>query len=737
MTEQKSQKKAKPARRWRWRPSRRGFLIGTGILAGGLALGVPIGLPILRREVAGFFDSGALPSNYPTDPALWFTVTADNRVRLILPKMEMGQGIHTALGQIAADELSIAWEQLEVMAAGTNEGPVDAFGTFGSTSVASSWEPLRQAAATLREMLRAEGATQLGVAPMAVTVAEGMVFVTAESARRRTFGDIIVDADAERWQTPEEPAPLLSDNALRFVGRSLPRVDIPLKVTGQADYGYDMRVPGMRYGAVLKPIQLAATLDSVDTSEAARSPGVQQIVVDGDFVGVVADTRWHAWQARNRIDAHWKAPRLWTQAQIDETVSVGGRGGITIQVEGDGSSPLRSGDVFSAEYRTPCAFHATLEPQAALADVRTDSATIWTSTQGPHVIRGAIAAALELKPEQVEVIPTYLGAGLGCKIDSKAAIEAARLSQAVGAPVHVGWNRAEEMRNGYLRPPTHHRLRARLDDAGRIEVMEHLQASGQVAFGFIPDVMAAVLGADFGAWRGAMIQYAIPHRHVRTWVRTLPLDTGWWRGLGLLANTFALESFMDEMAAVAGADPLAFRLDHLPSGDKGRRFRAVLEAVAEQANWRGILPSGHAQGIAVSEDVDTIVAQVAEVSMNEGGQLRVHRVDAVMDCGRVINPDGAVAQVQGAVMLGVGSALLEEAQVADGKLVSANFDRYPLLTLADAPYVEVGLLEAGDGKPRGVGEPPIGPVAAAIANGLATATGKRVRQMPFTPERVT
>jgi isoquinoline 1-oxidoreductase beta subunit len=344
-----------------------------------------------------------------------------------------------------------------------------------------------------------------------------------------------------------------------------------------------------------------------------------------------------------------------------------------------------------------------------------------------------------MQPEQVEIVTTYLGGGFGRKIDIEAASEAARLSKAAGAPVHVGWTRTEELRYGYVRPSTHHVMRARLGSDGRITAFEHRQASGDVLFALLPKAAASVaggiLGADFGATRGSMLRYDVPNASTVVWRRPMPVRTGPWRGLGALPNAFALESFLDELAAAAKVDPLEFRLRHMPQDDWGKRMTAVLKAAAEAANWGSAPPAGRARGIACATDVDTVVAQVAEVSVDGAGRIRVHRVTAAMDCGIVVNPDGARAQIEGNVMWGVGSTLLEEARVEDGRFAAGNFDGYPLLTMKEAPIVEA-ILVPSDDKIRGVGEPAIAPVAAAIGNAVFALTGKRLRQLPFTPERV-
>jgi isoquinoline 1-oxidoreductase beta subunit len=385
--------------------------------------------------------------------------------------------------------------------------------------------------------------------------------------------------------------------------------------------------------------------------------------------------------------------------------------------------------------------HAPMEPQAALAIVGPDGGRVWTSTQFETSVRRDVARALDLEPEQIEVIPTYLGGGFGRKIElspvPSPAVEAARLSRAVGAPVHVGWDRFEEMRDGFVRPLTHHQLSATLDNNGQIEALMHEQASDDALFGAFPESIGKILGFDFGSTRGAQIFYAIANRDTTVWRRPTPVPTGSWRGLGLMANTFALESFIDELAHAAGVDPLQFRLAHLSGDTPGQRMRAVLEAAAERAGWGNSLPEGWAQGIACSNDGGTMVAEVAEISLDQdSGRIRVHRVVAAVDPGRVINPDGAAAQTEGSIVMGTSAALLEEVTVKDGRLQAGNFDRYPLLRMAEAPEVETILLEAPDGKPRGLGEPPIGPIAPAIGNALFALTGVRLRRLPMTPERV-
>ena len=725
----------------RWRPTRRGFLIGLGVTGGLLALGIGVGatagVPYARLQIAGMLDGAeGQPARFSKDPWAWFEVLPDSRIRLYLSKVEMGQGVHTSIAQAAADELDIAWADLDVAMATTARDLGDAI-TSGSSSVSGTFLPVRQAAATFMQMLRAEAAVQLDVAPTALVV-DGRGFAVQENPTQRRDFAAIVAAKTGDWEVPEAAPALKDPSAFRYIGQPMPRRDFAAKLTGQAVYGYDARLDGMKYGAVARPPTANGKLKSAAPGAAATMPGVRKVVIADGFAGVVADTRAQAQAAAAQLQTDWDQGHPWQQAELEAMVTVGNGTAVTIQSEGDAPNALRGATTLTAEYRTPFAVHAHLEAQAALADVQADRVRLWCSTQAQTSVQGAVARALGIDEKLVEVIPTYVGGGFGRKVGDEVAIEAARLSQAAGVPVHVGWTRTEDMRYGYFRPPTHHQLAASLDADGSLAAIEHRQASGDVAFAFLPNFLAPIMGADFGAYRGALIRYAVPNKQTVAYRTELPIRTGWWRGLGLLANVFAVESFVDESARSAGADPLEFRLRHLDDAVPGQaRLKAVLNAAAERGGWNTPVPAERGRGIACCLDVDTAVAMVAEVSVDRAeGKIRVHHVTAAMDPGLVVNPDGARAQVEGNIMWGVGSALIEELTFKDGQVEAGNFDRYPLLTMKEAPEVDVVLLEAGDGRPRGVGEPPIGPVAAAIANAVFAATGVRLRQLPMNPARV-
>jgi isoquinoline 1-oxidoreductase beta subunit len=573
----------------------------------------------------------------------------------------------------------------------------------------------------------------------ALVARDGGFELAGDPGKRVSYGDLV--ASATEWKLPENEVPLKPPNEYRFIGKSLPRVDLPGKVTGEAIFSYDARAEGLLYGAAAHRPTIEAKMLSARPGEAESKQGVVKVVIEDGFAGVVAKSRLQAWAARNALEVEWDEGYLWQQEELEELVTTGGRGGVNIQREGDAPSLLKRGMPISAEYRSGMAAHAPMEPEAALAVIGPDGGKVWTATQFETSAQREVAEALDLEPEQIEVIPTYLGGGFGRKIELEGipspAVEAARLSRAVGAPVHVGWDRFEEMRNGFVRPLTHHQMSAVLDDQGQIEAMMHEQASGDALFGGFPAPVGKVLGFDFGSTRGAQILYSIANLDTTVWRRQMPIPTGSWRGLGLMANVFAIESFFDELAHAAGADPLQFRLAHLPDDALGQRMGAVLQAVAEQAGWGKSQPEGWAQGLACSNDGGTVVAEVAEISLDQdSGRIRVRRVVAAVDCGQTINPDGATAQIEGSIVMGTSAALLEEITVKDGRVQVGNFDGYPLIRMAEAPDVETILLAAPDGKPRGLGEPPIGPIAPAIGNAFFALTGVRLRHLPMTADRV-
>ena len=717
-----------------------GLLIILGVMVAVFVLGVQFGLPAARRRLALLMAGEFSIPERPLNPLLWIEVLADDRIRLFVPKAEMGQGAHTGLAQIVAEELEVSWDKLEVIHASTLQAENKYRGTFGSQSIASLYGPMRRAAATIRELLRAEASVRLGVAAEQLVARDGRFELASDPSCVITYGQLV--RGNPRWQErqlPQTPVPLKNPDQFKMIGRSLPRVDARAKVTGRAIYGQDARLEGVLYGAAVRPPTIEAKMLSVQADKAQSMPGVVKVVIEKGLVGVVAKSRAQARAARDAIVVTWDKGRLWQQADLEALVTAGRPHGINIQRKGRTRSILVENTTLSAEYRTGLVAHASMETQAALADVTKDGARVWTSTQAETRIAQLVAKALGIKSRQVEIIPTFLGGGFGGKESnarvSTVAVEAALLSRATNTPVHVSWDREEEFGN-YVRPMTHHQLSAKVS-GGRIEALNWHQASGDSVIGFLPAPAARIVGFDPGAARGAWIYYRIPNREVTVWRCPMPLPTGQWRGLGYMPNSFAIETFIDELAHVAGRDPLQFRLDHLPDDEDGRRLAAVLNAATERAGWGEPLPAGHGQGLACCFYHGSVVAEVAEISLDAAtGQIRLHRVVAAMDCGRAVNPDQVRAQVEGSIVMGAGSALIEELMVEDGRLAARNFTDYLLFTTMEAPEIEPIILETPHREPSGVGEPAIGPIAPAIGNALFALSGVRMRRLPMTQERV-
>ena len=520
---------------------------------------------------------------------------AENEVKFYSPKLEMGQGVLTALGQVAADELSVAWEDMEIIQADTSRGMDDLGGTGGSYSIPAMYPLIREAAATLRELLLQEASSQMGVPIAELEAKDTAVSHKTNAAQKMTYGELI--QFAEGWEVPEERPTLKADDQLKMIGEPIPRVDLEAKVLGETVFGYDVTRPNMLYGAIARPPTVAAKLRKANAGNAMSQPGVQHVIIDGDFVGVVAESRTQAYAALQQLDLEWDEGKLWQQEEIDELVTVGNGLKIVIQEGGENVNRLLrddDSDVVAMEFRTPFAAHASLEPQAALADIQADSAEVWMATQAAFRERDLIAEAIGRDPEAVVLHPMYLGGGFGRKLNSGAGTEAARLSVIAGRPVHVGWSRTEDFQHGFFRPLTHHLLRGKVDGNGRIQAIDHETATAEVMLALPSSQRERFLGIDSGIYRGATILYDVPNLRVTTYKVDLPVKTGPWCGLGLLANTFAVESMIDALAHKAQMDPVAFRLLNLPNSEIGVRLKNVIEAAAEKANWGESLPDGHA-----------------------------------------------------------------------------------------------------------------------------------------------
>ena len=710
--------------------SRRKFFVRSSIGIGVILGAGYLSRNLIRRYLAGTLNSTETPYIGNTKkPSIWFEVTADNNIILHSPKVEMGQGTFTGLAQIAADELEVDLEQITVVHAATATGNIDLVATGGSTSISSLWQPLRELAATMREMLKEEAALQLEVLVSSLTVSNGII---SSGDKNISYGDVV--KNVTEWKVPKTPK-LKDIKEYKFVGKPIPRIDLKEKVMGAPIFGMDVTMPDMLYGDVVRPSLIDSKYVSSDTTEAEKMPGVVKIVKEKDFVGVIATSMTHARNAKNAIKVKWDVNKVWQNQDIEDMVKVGKGTPITIQKEGNAERIFKNKEgIISSEYTSPLGAHAQIEPNGALVSVEDNKATVMMSTQVIDITRGEIADRLGFKKKDVNIIPSFLGGGFGRRLHTPNAIQAAVLSKAAGKPVKCFFDRKEEFQNDSFRPPTHHVLKAKLNSDGLIEAIEHNVSSGDVAFGsaLVPNIAVPILGADMGAWRGGMINYSkIPNYQAVSWRVKMPFATSWWRGLGLLANTFAIESFMDELAVVAKIDPIQFRLDQIKDDERGKRLKAVITTARDKSGWQdGMISNGRAMGFAASIDANTPCAHVVEVSV-ENKKIILHKVTCVIDPGLAINPDQIRAQCEGSIIMGQSASLYEKMTVKDNQLSPTIFGPYKMALMKDAPKeINVVILENAS-TPGAVGEPPMGPIGAAIANAVFRLTNQRLRSLPL------
>lgn len=712
-----------------WKATRRNFLIKTG--AGlGLALGLGwIGKKAIRSFFVEQADKGALVQfSTDTEPQYWFEVQKDNTILFHSPKIEMGQGVFSALAQIVAEELEVSINQIKVVHSATSHGPIDPNTTGGSDSISSTFSQLSMLAALMREMLRERAVALLGISLSGLSAQNGYV---VGQGKKLSYAKIV--AQTSEWSLPDIEPTLKKPEKYQVIGKPLPRVDLEAKVKAEPIFGIDATFPDMVYAAVVRSPYFGAVRGIINAQEASKSLGVIKVVEQPDFVAVVAKSRYEALMAKEKLQIEWTSPTpLLQQKEVNEIVQIG-KGDLTVVQENGDLTGLQEGeDNIKLEFHTPLGAHAQMEPNGVVAYSKDGKAVVKMSTQSVKNTRNEIAEATGIRAEDIDIQPTFMGGGFGRRLYTPHAYEAVVLSQEIGLPVHVLFEREQEFQNGYLRPPTHHKLSAKLNN-GKIEAIEHQIASGDVAFGssLVPSFAPTVLGADFGAWRGGLFHYEnIQNNSVKYWRCQLPFFTSWWRGLGLMANSFAIESFVDELAKKAKQDPINFRIAHIKPDERGQRLIGVLKEVQKISGFgQKVLPEGHAMGVACATDVNTPVAQVAEVKL-ENGAIKVLKVYCAIDPGLVINPDGVKAQCEGAISMGLSASMFEELNIEDGKVTPNQYLQYQMAQIRDIPDIEVSILSTGDA-PRGVGEPPMGPIAPAIANAVATLTGTRMTKMPF------
>ncbi len=710
------------------RVSRRKFIIRGGLgTLGLLTVGTYVFRNPIRRTLFESLETMVPPySGTGTEASLWFELTKENKVIFHSPKVEMGQGIFTGYAQLIAEEMDISLDQVEVKAAATTTGVIDGMSTGGSLSMAALWQPLRELASTMREMLKIQAAKKSGIEASSLTTKDGVISGPNISM---TYAEVA--EGVTEWEEPKS-LPDLKTQDFKYIGKPVERVDLNAKVFGDPIFGLDAEMPDMLHAAIIRPGSVGATFKSADTNAAAEMPGVVKIVQIDDWIGVVAKSYSEALAAKNKIKVDWDIPKKWTEKDLRELLQVGKGDRMITQKAGRALDPDDE-QVFSLEFTSPIGAHAQLEPNGAIADYREDKVTVILSTQVVGITQRQVAEALDLASENVNIIPTYLGGGFGRRLNTNHAIQACQLSKAVGKPVKYIFTRKEEFQNDQFRPPTHHIVRGKLGNDGYLDALEHHYASGDVAINapLFPAAMHSVLGTDVGAMRGGNIMYdRIPNHRAVQWHTTLPFATSWWRSLGLLANTFAIESFVDEMALRAGKSPIDFRIQRLGDDSYSLRIKKVIEVAAEKAGYRDGASNERAMGFAASIDAGSPAAQVVEVSI-ENGEIKVHKVTCAFDCGLAVNPDQVVAQCEGSIIMGMSAAMYEKMELTDGELTPTIYGPYQMALMKHAPKeIDVHLIQ-GASVPLPAGEPPLGPIGAAIANAVRRLTGKRLTDMPL------
>jgi isoquinoline 1-oxidoreductase beta subunit len=709
--------------------SRRKFLVRGGLgTVGVMAVGTVLFRNPLRRTIMDFAETAPpMYSGSGTEPQLWFELTKDNKVLFHSPKVEMGQGSFTSFAQMIADEMHLRMDQVEVIAAETATGVVDGLSTGGSLSVAGLWQPLRELAATMRMMLIKEAASQSGQEASSLTAEEGYV-----TAGNQSWSYAEIASKVEEWEVPHTPE-LKELKSYKHIGKPVPRVDLDAKVFGDPIFGLDAQKEGMVHAAVIRPSVVGAKYKSYTSIGVESMPGFVQVVEGENWVAVLADSYPEALMAEAKLKVEWDIPKRWSEEDLQDMLQVGKGKRMITQKEGSALEDEEEG-VVSLSFSSPMGAHAQIEPNGALAYFDDKGLTVVLSTQVPGITRTQLSDAMDMKEEQINVVPTFLGGGFGRRLDTSHAITAAQLAKAVGKPVKYQFSRKEEFQHDTFRPPTYHTVKGKLNAEGYLDSLEHHYASGDVSANSaiaLANTATKILGTDIGAMRGGNVMYnGIPNYRAVQWHTTLPFATSWWRSLGLLANTFAIESFVDEMALKAKKNPVEFRAQVL--GDEGMhgRLKKVIERAAEVGAYSDTFTNGRAMGFAASTDTNVPSAHVVEVSIEEG-QIVVHKVTCVLDCGVAVNPDQVRAQCEGSIIMGMSASLFERMTLRDGELFPTIYGPYRMALMKHAPKEIVVDLVQGADIPLPVGEPPLGPIAAAIGNAIRRLTGERLTDIPL------
>lgn len=671
------------------------------------------------------------------EPNAFVRITPDNSVTVIIKHLEMGQGSHTGLATLVAEELDADWSQIRTEGAPADPskynnlafGPMQ--GTGGSTSMANSFLQMRKAGAAAREMLVAAAAERWNVPATEITVKAGVV--SHPSGKQATFGEL---AEAAAKQPVPADVTLKTPEQFIYIGKNnLRRVDAKAKSTGMAQFTQDVKLPGMLTAVVAHAPQFGATVKSFDAAPAKAIKGVVDVVQIPTGVAVLGQDFWSAKQGRDALQIAWddsKAYKASSDQQMADYRERAKQPGAEAFKEGDAPATLqKAAKVVSAAFEFPYLAHAAMEPLNCVAQLTDTGCEIWNGEQFQSIDQPAVAELLGIKPEQVKINALYAGGSFGRRANPHAdyvleAVNIAKVSKQ-RQPVKLVWTREDDMRAGYYRPCFYHELQGGLDADGNLIAWQQRLVGQSIMRGTAMESMIEN-GIDPTSVEGAGKPYSIPNVLVELHtMEDVGVPVQWWRSVGHTHTGFATECFMDELAHAAGKDPLEFRRALLK--DHPRHLN-VLNLAAEKAGWGGKLPEGHGRGIAMVESFNTFVAEVADVTVHKDRTFTVDKVVVAVDCGVPVNPDVIYAQMGGGVGFGLSAALGEKITLKDGKVEQGNFDAYPLLRMAEMPEVEVHIVASNE-DPTGVGEPGVPPIGPAVANALFAATGKRVYQLPI------
>ena len=711
-------------------PSRRDFLSTTAVVGGGWILALT--LPGASGKFAAAAAAPAAPGGGKSDAQLnaWLKIGRDNSITIIVDRSEMGQGVYTALPMLLAEELDIDLDVIRIEAAPVGDAYVNPGNggqvTGTSNSVQDAWEKLRMAGATARTMLVFAAAKRWRVDPSRCHTANGTVL--SAQGKVLTYGEL---AQAAAQLPIPKDVRLKSGADFRIIGRSRPRTDTPGKVDGSAEFGLDVKLPGMLHAALVQCPVLGGKVKSLDSETAEKMPGVRKVFVTAGGVVVVADHFWQALKARKALKITWDPG---DNARLDNAAilsllkkTAAAAAGMPARTDGDVTAALASAKQrISAAYSVPLLAHATMEPMNCTADVKAGGCDLYVGTQVQQVAQTTAATAAGLSPAQVRVHTTLLGGGFGRRLDVDFIPAAVEASKALGVPVKVIWTREDDMTHDTYRPPAYEEVSGGLDASGKLVAWKlHITSPSITARMFPP-----VKGVDDSVIEAAVNNlYDVPNLAVIYSRQEIGIDVGYMRSVSHAPNCFVIESFMDELAAAAGKNPYDFRLQHLA---KKPRQRRVLELAAQRAGW-GKAPQGRHQGLALMEGYATHVAQVAEISI-AGGELKVHKIFCVVDCGQMVNPQIVESQIESGIVFGLSAALWGEVTIEGGRVQQTNFNDYRVVRGNDMPELDVHLVQSGE-LPGGIGEVAVPLVAPALCNAIFAATGKRLRSLPIMSTR--